>query len=284
LKHPRQIIYEIDSTFEDLWQKSGVSEAYLVWVDERIDEIVRNLHAYDPDEMSISEYKSSIQVLAYTTTELIAQFCAGGFRWSSSDKARYLSPTVDLEKIIRKRAFDNNDSVGEYFEPVSLGVWDFLEISELTKSWIEASSLNVQQTSYLLWSSNKALELLHADERIPGFTRLVLSDSLILDGYRKCSSPVESILYMQFIVDGLRPPVLQNQWTVGAYQVDFAIPKANLAIECDIEKNSSQLSDKKKDKILESIGWSTLHFPTKKILQDPSACSNIVYDTYRWGT
>jgi hypothetical protein len=200
-KHPKAIIFEIDAPFQVLWESSGVKDVYLDWINDRISKLVDNLHTYDPYEITLAEYKAAIQELAYTTTELIAQFCAGGFRWISTDKARFLSPTVDLETIIRDRAFYEQGSVGEYFEPVKFGVWEFLEVSEYTKSWIEAQKLNKQQISYLLWSAKKALKLLKADERISGFTDLALSESAILDGYVKCQSPIESILYMQLVVD-----------------------------------------------------------------------------------
>jgi hypothetical protein len=195
MKQPRQTIFEINAPFEELWIISGVQEAYLDWVDDRIRQLVNNLYSYDPYEVSLPEYKSSIKMLAYTTTELMAQFCAGGFRWLSTDKARFLSPTVDLESIIRNRALDYKGGVGEYFESVEMGVWDFLEVSEYTKSWLETMTLNDQQAAYLLWSAQRAIKLLHADERIPGFTDLALSNPIILGSYHKCDSLIENSIH-----------------------------------------------------------------------------------------
>ncbi|GAB4495634.1 MAG: hypothetical protein Fur0016_31870 [Anaerolineales bacterium] len=278
IKHPRAIIYNIDAPFHILWESSGVKNAYLEWVDERIYQVVDSLSGYDPYESTLAEYKASIQMLAYTTTELMAQFCAGGFRWISTDKARFLSPTVDLEIIIRDRA----EYLGEYFESVKFGVWEFLEVSEYTKSWIESQKLNKQQTAYLLWSAQKALNLLKANERIPGFTNLALSDSEILDGYRECASPIESILYMQLVVDGLRPPMLENQYKIDTYRVDFAIPNGKVVIECDGKKYHDPLADALRDKRLGESGWRVLRFPSDKIIMDPSFCSSRVHDEYPW--
>jgi very-short-patch-repair endonuclease len=281
-KHPPAIIYEIDAPFQELWEASGVKNVYLEWVNERIWQLVDNLYAYDPYEITLAEYKASIQMLAYTTTELMAQFCAGGFRWISTDKARFLSPTVDLEIIIRNRALYEKGSVGEYFEPVKFGVWEFLEVSEYTKSWIEAQKLNKQQIAYLLWSAKKVLSLLKADERISGFTDLALSESNILDGYVKCESPIESILYMQLVMDELRPPLLKNQFWIGSYRVDFAIPNAFIAIECDGKKYHDTALDAERDVKLKKLGWTVLRFPSDKIITDPSYCSARIHDEYPW--
>ena len=115
MKHPRNVIYDIDKPFQELWLESGVEDAYLAWVDERIYQLVDNLHKYDPYEITEREFRASLEMLSYTTTELLAQFCAGGFRWELSDKARFLSPTVDLEAAVRDRAMQNKGHVGAYF-------------------------------------------------------------------------------------------------------------------------------------------------------------------------
>lgn len=281
-KHPKAIIFDIDASFQELWEASGVKDVYLDWVNNRIWQLVDNLYTFDPYEITLEEYKASIQMLAYTTIELMTQFCAGGFRWISSDKARFLSPTVDLETIIRNRALYEKGNIGEYFEPVKFGVWEFLEVSEYTKSWIEAQKLNIQQVSYLLWSAKKALTLLKADERISGFTDLALSELSILDGYTKCESPIECILYMQLTVDGLRPPVLRNQFRIGSYRVDFAIPDVFIAIECDGKKYHDEVMDFERDRKLKEMGWRVLRFSSEKIITDSSYCSTKIHDEYPW--
>lgn len=281
-RQPKAIIFDIDAPFQELWEASGVKEVYFDWVNDRIYKLVDNLYTYDPYEITLAQYKAAIQELSYTTTELMAQFCAGGFRWISTDKARFLSPTVDLETIIRERALHEKGSVGEYFEPIKFGVWEFLEVSEYTKSWIEAQKLNKQQISYLLWSAQKVLNLLKADERISGFTDLALSEPNVLDGYVKCESPIESILYMQLIMDELRPPLLKNQLWIGSYRVDFAIPDVFIAIECDSKKYHDSILDAERDVKLKKLGWTVLRFPSDKIITDPSYCSARIHDEYPW--
>lgn len=282
MKHPRAIVFDIEKPFHELWSESGVQDAYLEWVDNRIHQLIDNLYTYDPDEITLEEYKASIEMLAYTTTELLAQFCAGGFRWLSSDKARFLSPTVDLETVIRDRVTDDRGHLGLYFDSVKLGVWQFLEVSEYTKNWLEAKKLNKQQISYLLWSAKKALDLLNANERIAGFTNLVLSDPEILEGYCKCESPIESILYMQLVVDGLRPPILQSQYYIGQYRVDFAIPSGQIVIECDGKKYHDAITDAERDGKLKQLGWIIIRFSSEKILIDPSYCSSKTHEEYPW--
>lgn len=281
-RQPKVIIFDIDAPFQELWEASGVKEVYFDWVNDRIYKLVDNLYTYDPYEITLTQYKAAIQELSYTTTELMAQFCAGGFRWISTDKARFLSPTVDLETIIRERALYEKGSVGEYFEPIKFGVWEFLEVSEYTKSWIEAQKLNKQQISYLLWSAQKVLKLLKADERISGFTDLALSEPNVLDGYIKCESPIESILYMQLVMDELRPPLLKSQFWIGSYRVDFAIPDVFIAIECDGKKYHDSILDAERDVKLKKLGWTVLRFPSDKIITDPSYCSARIHDEYPW--
>jgi len=282
MKHPRTIVFDVDTPFHELWLESSVQDAYLEWVDNRINQLIDNLYTYNPDEITLAEYKASIEMLAYTTTELLAQFCAGGFRWLSSDKARFLSPTVDLETVIRDRVIDDRGHLGLYFDSVKLGVWGFLEMSEYTKNWLEAKKLGKQQVSYLIWSAKKALDLLNARERIEGFTNLALSDSEILDGYCKCESPIESIFYMQLVMDGLRPPVLQNQYNIGQYRADFAIPSGQIVIECDGKKYHDAVNDAERDRKLKQMGWIVIRFLSEKILMDPSYCSSKIHDEYPW--
>ncbi len=165
---------------------------------------------------------------------------------------------------------------------VKLGVWEFLEVGEDTGSWIEAQKLNQQQISYLLWSAKKVLDLLEADERIPGFTNLALSNSEILDLYARCESPIESILYMRLVMDGLRPPILKNQFKIGSFRVDFAIPGGSIVIECDGKKYHQIADDVERDRELHKLGWTVLHFKAEKILMDPAYCSAKIYDEYPW--
>lgn len=281
-KHSDAIIFEIDAPFQELWEASGVKDVYWDWVNQTINKLVDNLHTYDPYETTLAEYRAAVQGLAYTTTELMAQFCAAGYRWISTDKARFLSPTVDLETIIRERAVSERGSIGEYYEPVKFGVWEFLEVSEYTKSWIEAQKLSKQKISYLLWSAKKALNLLKADERISGFTDLALSELSILDEYIECESPIESILYMQLAVDGLRSPSLANQFWIDSYRVDFAIPNGKVVIECDGKKYHDTIIDDERDRKLKKLGWTVLRFPSDQIITDPSYCSARIHDMYPW--
>jgi very-short-patch-repair endonuclease len=134
----------------------------------------------------------------------------------------------------------------------------------------------------LLWSAKKALKLLKADERISGFTDLALSEPNILDGYVKCETPIESILYMQLVMDGLRPPMLESQRWIDSYRVDFAIPHGYIAIECDGKKYHDPISDAERDTKLRKLGWRVLRFPAEKIITDPSYCSARIHDEYPW--
>ena len=280
-RHPTTTIFEIDEPFRDHWKKSGVESTYFELVNDKINQLVKNLNAYDPYSSTLQDYEESIQMLSFTTTELIAQFCAGGFRWISTDKARFLSPIVDVETIIRNRALSTR-GIGSYFTSVKIGVWEFLAVSEDTKSWIEAQNLNKKQMSYLLWAAKHVLNLLGADERIPGFSNLALENDEILDGYAQAESPIESILYMQLVVDGLLPPKLKSQVQIDNYRVDLAIPDSFIAIECDGEKYHNSIADAERDRNLRKQGWSIIRFSAKDIMMDPTYCSERIHDEYPW--
>lgn len=280
-KRIRQSFDKIDDNFDALWQRSGVEEAYTKIVNEHLNTIAENLNAYNPDTTLLVEFKASLEMLAYTTTELLAQFCSGGFRWQLSDKDRFLSQTVDIEAVVRKRASEYY-GLGLYYESIKWGIWDFLQVSEHTQAWFEALKLSKDQVSYLLWAAEKALRLLNSDERIPGFTQLALSNEQVLEAFCKCESPIESILFMQLCVDGLLPPVIQNQWQIGSYRVDFAIPKGRVVIECDGVKYHDKKIDAKRDYDLSQMDWVVLRFPAQIILFSPRECSDRVKREYPW--
>jgi very-short-patch-repair endonuclease len=280
----RQTIWEINKPFEALWKDSGVESAYLELAKDRIYELVRNLNAYDPEIMHFSEYKASIEMLAYTTTELLAQLCSGGFRWNTSDKARFLSPTVNLESIVRSWAknYESYPNLVRYYNEIEKGIWSFLSVSEETHAWFETISLSQAQLSYLLWSAQKALSLLRADERINGFTSLCLNNPNVLDGFAKCESPIESILFMQLTVDGLLPPEILSQYQIGKFRVDFSIPEKQMVIECDGAKYHDAQRDNERDSVLNDAGWMVIRFSATEIMNDPESCSMRLHQIYPW--
>jgi len=284
---------EIKQGYESLWRQSGVEERHLAWVEDRINSLINHLRPYDPDrDDSPTDLKDSIEMLAYTTTEILAQLCAGGMTWLTSDKPRFLAPTVDLETIVRERVLSQpgtrgesgyiqgNDYYNNFFKAVKLGSGDFLQVAERTQSWFEALQLSQNELSYLLWAAYKTLRLLHAQERIPGFTPIALSSKVVLDNFHKCESSVQSVLYMQLIVDGLLPPLLQVQWMAESYQLDLAIPSARIAIECSEPTGHN----KERDQFLREQGWVVLRFSANRILLWPSQCSTEVHAEYPWTT
>jgi very-short-patch-repair endonuclease len=284
MNNSRQIIWEINKPFEELWIDSGVELTYLDLIKDRIHELARNLNAYDPDVMQYSEFKASIVMLAYTTTELLAQLCSGGFRWNATDKARFLSPTVNLESIIRSWAkeYESYPNLIRYYNEIEKGIWSFLSVSEETHAWFEAVNLNQEQFSYLLWSAKKALSLLHADERINGFTNLCLTNPNVLNAFAKCESPIESVLFMQLTIDGLLPPEIVNQHKIGKFRVDFAVPTKQIVIECDGAKYHDVQIDKERDSVLNEDGWTVIRFSAIEIINDPEACSIRLHQVYPW--
>ena len=278
---------EKQAKFEDMWYRSGVEATYISVVDGQLNQLVENLN-YTPDweeYIDQQEFEASIEMLAYTTTECLAQLCAGGVSWAWTDKARFLSPTVDFESMVRRRLSENEVEIQfpfRRFTSIQLGAWDFLLVAERTRTWFEALNLSKDDVEYLLWASYRAIQLLGYEERIPGFTYLALTDEAILNGFCQCESPIESVLYMQFVVDGLRPPILQSQLWVDNYRLDFAIPDGKIAIECDGKKYHDKFYDRERDKYLGEKGWFVLRFSSEKIFQSAARCAQEVHLHYPW--
>jgi very-short-patch-repair endonuclease len=276
----------LNQEYEQLWQNSQVEQTYLALVNERFDLLASHLHSYNSELSDLSEFKASLEMLAYTTTELLAQLASGGMRWISTDKARFLSPTIDIESIIRSRALESPyfGGFGEFFQSIMIGAWDFLQVSEHTRSWFEALDFSKNEVGYLLWAAYKTLISLKAEERTLGFTPLALNHDQVLETFCKCESPIESVLYMQLVVDGLLPPILQAQWSVEPYRLDFAIPDGKIAIECDGAKYHNASYDTYRDRKLGELGWIIFRFSSREILERPDVCSDKVHSQYPWKT
>jgi very-short-patch-repair endonuclease len=64
-----------------------------------------------------------------------------------------------------------------------------------------------------------------------------------------------------------------------SYKVDFAIPKRKLAIEIDGASHRSlavQDRDRKKERILGSLGWKILRIPNEVVMEDPDRTKAMV--------
>ncbi len=283
--NPIQLIpSHLSQQYEQLWQQVGVEDKYIALVNERFDLLVNHLSSYNSEIDDLGEFKAGLEMLAYTTTELLAQLASGGMRWILSDKARFLSPTINVESIIKNRVLESQHigGFGEFFNSVMFGAWDFLQVSEHTRSWFEALDFNKDEFGYLLWAAYKTLGLLNTEERIMGFTPIALNRNEVLETFCKCESPIESILYMQLVVDGLLPPVIQAQWRVEPYRLDFAIPEGKIAIECDGAKYHNLEYDSHRDKELRELGWIIFRFSSREILQRPDECSDKIHSQYPW--
>lgn len=275
------------SEYEDRWTDSNV-EKYIPILSRRIDSLAQSI-SYRPDEIDLlyfdeEGHKEGIVMEAFSITEMLAQVCAGGMSWIFSDKARFLSPTVDLLTIIesRRSRYDLPMNWGHYRNFIGFGSYDFLQASEYNQGWLETLDFSIDDIKYLLWSSFKVISLLGAKERIDSFTSIALSNVDVLNLFYKCESPIESILLMQLIVDGLSPSLLNAQWNDDPYRIDFAIPYGRIAIECDGKKYHDKKRDAIRDQVLRKRGWIVLRFPSEKIITDVAYCSAKVHAEYPW--
>jgi very-short-patch-repair endonuclease len=267
------------------WRESDVGQRYIKRLDERLDALVDCMSQYrfGGDRFELEEYKASLEIMAYTITEMLAQMCAGGVRWLGSDKARFLSPTIDFASIVTRRCKERDYiGLGRWLTTIQVGSWDFLEVAERTHSWFEALDFGKDDVAYLLWAAYRTMNLLGEEERIPGFTPLALTNDQVFEMFCRCESPIESVLYMQLVVDGLLPPILQAQWRADTYRIDLAIPKGMIAIECDGLKYHNEKADARRDAELRETGWIVLRFPASSILDAPGTCSSRIHSEYPW--
>ncbi len=277
---------KVETRYESMWQASRVDYYYVERVKQQIDQLVKHLSYYDSNWNSFeeNEYEASIEMLAYTTTEMLAQLCAGGMNWTLTDKARFLSPTVDFETTIKKHLSDDHnfqDFPRRFFKAMQLGSWDFLKVAEHTHTWFEAISFSKDEVSYLLWSAYKALNLLGFEERINGFTVLALTNDTVLDIFCKCNLPIQSVLCMQLVIDGLLPPSLQAQYDTPEDRYDFAIPERKIGVICRGEEHNEHISTNQEPYLTEQ-GWTIFQFPIEKILKYPASCSNEIHSLFPW--
>jgi very-short-patch-repair endonuclease len=276
---------KMQTQYEARWEKSGVAGRYIPVIRERLDKIVHEIRKYDleGDSSDQRDFEAGLESLAYTTTEQLAQLCAGGQNWIGSDKTRFLSPTVDFVAIVKQHAKVRHsyDIVGKFLELVRRGSEDFLQVAKRSQSWFEALNFTNEEVRYLLWAAHKAMRLLGVDERIPGFTPLALTSDQVLDSFRKCESPIESVLYMQLVVEDLLPPALKVQWeTSWDRRLDMAIPEGKIAIEC--EDHDDKVADTSGDEVLRKNGWIVLRFSTGEILDSPAGCAHRIHSEYPW--
>lgn len=82
----------------------------------------------------------------------------------------------------------------------------------------------------------------------------------------KCESPIELRLFDALTFNGYD---LKTQVKCGRYRIDIAIPRYNLAIECDGKKYHStpkqRAHDRKKNAHLRKEGWKVLRFSGSQI-------------------
>ena len=291
------ICRDLEGKFEELWTKADLGEEHIKEINRRLDRIVQEVETcqqqqdkygygeiYDPPNEK--EFLNGLESLAYVATERLAQLCAGGMRWSKSDKARFLSPTVDFLSLVQQRAtaWELQRPISEQtLTAIQSGSWDFLQVAEQTESWFEASSFSRDDVSYLLWAAHRAVSSIGGKERVPGFTAIALSNDRVLDEFCSCESPIESVLYMSLVTQGLLPPTLVVQWQVGRYRLDMAIPEAWIDIECDGDKyHSNKRTDSERDRYLRNAGWNVQRFRSWRILDAPDSCVWDIHELFPW--
>ena len=93
------------------------------------------------------------------------------------------------------------------------------------------------------------------------------------------ASPIEVRLLEAFWRAGLDP---KQQHGIAGYIVDFAFPKARIAVEADGEAYHQDAErERRRDAAIMQQGWYIRHFTGKEIWRDADACVAIIYKLCR---
>ncbi len=86
-------------------------------------------------------------------------------------------------------------------------------------------------------------------------------------------SPIEEIFWKA--IRNQIPGVVQQFW-IGLYRIDFAIPDLQIAIECDGQEHhksaKERTSDAQRDRVLKMAGYDVIRFTGTEIYRDCSKC------------
>ena len=78
----------------------------------------------------------------------------------------------------------------------------------------------------------------------------------------------------------------EQEYPINGFRIDFALPDIKLAIECDGDYWHSlpgiKEKDKRRDKALGKLGWTTLRFTETEINRSASNCAQRVADKVEW--
>jgi very-short-patch-repair endonuclease len=89
------------------------------------------------------------------------------------------------------------------------------------------------------------------------------------------ASPIEVRLLQAFWDAGLEPV---QQYGIAGYIVDFAFPRARLAVEADgADYHQNTLRERTRDEAIRRQGWHIVHFTGSAIYNDAASCVRDVY-------
>lgn len=95
-----------------------------------------------------------------------------------------------------------------------------------------------------------------------------------MNGNERQSSPIEDVLAEA--MDRLSIPY-ERQYRIFNRAYDFAVPSAQLLIECDGHANHSSPEDRdrdsRRDREAEMLGWLVWHYPGSQINSRPMSCA-----------
>ena len=99
-------------------------------------------------------------------------------------------------------------------------------------------------------------------------------------------SPLENLLWKQLMVMGI-PCERQYEVLVGTarFKLDLAVfcKDRNIGLECDGDETHMRRSaverDKRRSNLLQSVGWSMMHFTTRELTQNLSGSLNLVQES-----
>ena len=194
--------------------------------------------------------------------------------WEDPEYREKCSKTRSRPEIreMRSRAAKDRWKDPEYREKMSKSMWKDPEyrenMSKMSKSmWEDPEHReNMSQAQKTIWKDPEHREKM--SEAMKG----------------SCQSPtsIEITMAKELKAQGID---FEQEYPIDGFRIDFALPEIKLAVECDGDYWHSlpgiKEKDKRRDKVLSKLGWTTLRFTETEIKRSASNCIQIVEEALK---
>lgn len=210
--------------------------------------------------------------------------------WAWGVYKRQRENLLELSKVLRKYANKYMDVIKffkkfERFEKKTLR-WRLQSVIISSNDMGKIMDYNHQIELYTIYleraercfNNNRFKQGIRELQRIDGqISKPTNKRKLLFGNYKFTSALSESPLEDKFWVYAKdRISGLRQQYHIGRYRADFAIPEKKIVIECDGQYYHNPINDMIRDEILKSDGWETIRFNGNQINYNIRSCIDYV--------